>query len=427
MTPTPAPAPALDQLVLRSPDALVAAVPYLLGFHPRESAVAVWLQDRRIALTQRLDLPGTSADHQPWLGAMWHHPMSEAADELILVVASAQPADPALLALVLDRAADAGIEVRDALRIDGGRWWSLLCIDEGCCPPEGREVEAATASAVAAEFTVIGRAPLAAREDLETSLGPVADEVAAVALALDALPGMPIGAAREPWRDARIVSALGFLDGDPDGDRADAAGRTRAIADLLCGLEDVRVRDTRAVGGLARGPGPARRDPRATVVRPARRACRARGARGIVRRHRGVAAGRWCPCAHRDRPRSPRRRPVLARTAPGRVAGGRAAPGRVAREHGRPEPGPLPARRRRTRRRHRPDPTCPASGRAAIFPAGQEFQQTAPASWTATLHRGGVLRMKTWPAWRASAGLAQGKTPECARSDMCCCCRMQSR
>ncbi len=244
MTPTPAPAPTLDQLVLRSPDALVAAVPYLLGFHPRESAVAVWLQDRRIALTQRLDLPETSADHQPWLGAMWHHPMSEAADELILVVASEQPADPALLALVLDRAADAGIEVRDALRIDGGRWWSLLCTDEDCCPPEGREVEAATASAVAAEFTVIGRAPMPAREDLETSLGPVADEVAAVALALEAFPGMPTGAAREPWRDARIVSALGFLDGDPDGDRADAACRTRAIVDLLCGLADVRVRDT---------------------------------------------------------------------------------------------------------------------------------------------------------------------------------------
>ena len=141
---------------------------------------------------------------------MWHHPMSEAADELILVVASTQPADPALLTLVLDRAADAGIEVRDALRIDGGRWWSLLCTDEGCCPSEGREVEAATAAAVAAEFTVIGRAPMAAREDLEASLGPVEAEVALVAAALDALPGMPIGAAREPWRDARIVSALGL-------------------------------------------------------------------------------------------------------------------------------------------------------------------------------------------------------------------------
>jgi hypothetical protein len=244
MTPIPAPAPALDQLVLRSPDALVAAVPYLLGFHPRESAVAVWLQARRIALTQRLDLPGTPADHQAWLSAMWHHPMSEAADELILVVASTQPADPALVALVLDRAAHAGIEVRDALRIDGGRWWSLLCIDEGCCPPEGREVEAATASAVAAEFTVIGRAPLAAREDLETSLGPVADEVAAVAAALDALPGMPIGATREPWRDARIVSALGFLDYGPDQGRTADACRPGEVAELVCGLADVRVRDT---------------------------------------------------------------------------------------------------------------------------------------------------------------------------------------
>jgi len=28
-----------------------------------------------------------------------------------------------------------------------------------------------------------------------------------------------------------------------------------------------------------------------------------------------------------------------------------------------------------------------------MFKTGQEFQHQAPASWTATLHRGGVLRV----------------------------------
>jgi hypothetical protein len=237
---TPTPAPGLDRLLLRSPDALVAAIPYLLGFHPRESAVAVWLQDHRIVLTQRLDLPAGAADHPTWLAAMWHHPMSDAADELILVLAAAQPADPDLLALVLDRAADAGIEVRDALRIHDGRWWSLLCTDDRCCPPEGRQVEGETASAVAAEFTLVGRAPLATRADLEESLGPDQVEQALVAVALAAAPEVPIGAAREPWRDARIVSALSLL----AGDREAAPEQAERVADLLCGLKDVRVRDT---------------------------------------------------------------------------------------------------------------------------------------------------------------------------------------
>ena len=47
----------IDALTLRSPDALVAAVPYLLGFWPTDSAVVVWLRGGRIMLTQRLDLP----------------------------------------------------------------------------------------------------------------------------------------------------------------------------------------------------------------------------------------------------------------------------------------------------------------------------------------------------------------------------------
>jgi Domain of unknown function (DUF4192) len=239
MTSTPAP-PALDHLVLRSPDALVAALPYLLGFHPRESAIAVWLQDRRIALTQRLDLPSDPVHHAAWLAAMWHHTMAEAAHELILVVASVHPADPALLALVADRAAAAGIEMRDVLRVDEGRWWSLLCTDEECCPPEGRIVAPAVASAVAAEFTLVGRAPMAGREELEDSLGPDEVRQALVAAALAAAPALPAGPAREQWREERIADTLSLIcDGPGDGPR-----RAPRIADALWGLDDVRVRDT---------------------------------------------------------------------------------------------------------------------------------------------------------------------------------------
>lgn len=236
MTPTPA----LDHLVLRSPDALVAAVPYLLGFHPRESAVAVWLRDRRIVLTQRLDLPRAATDHAAWLAAMWHHSMSDAADELVLVIASAASADQGLVTLVVSRAEDSGISVRDVLRVDEGRWWSLMCTDRECCPPEGREVDPETASAVAAEFTLVGRAPLAARESLEDSLGPDQVKQALVSVALAAAPAAPVGPAHEPWRDERIASALQVLAGGVvTGPR-----RAEAVADLLRGLDDVRVRDT---------------------------------------------------------------------------------------------------------------------------------------------------------------------------------------
>jgi hypothetical protein len=240
---TSASRPVLDHLVLRSPDALVAAVPYLLGFRPAESAVVVWLQDRRIVLTQRLDLPGSVADHPAWLAAMWHHPAADSAQELILVLVTARDVDhdlDALLELVLDRAEAADIEVRDALLVDEQRWWSLLCGDERCCPPEGRPVDPATASAVAAEFTLAGRAPLPAREHLQQSLAPVEEAVTQVAAVLDTIPVMPPGPAREGWRDDRIDEALTALaDAGADGHLP-----PEAIAWVLAGLGDLRVRDT---------------------------------------------------------------------------------------------------------------------------------------------------------------------------------------
>jgi hypothetical protein len=237
---TPTPAPVLDQLVLRSPDALVAAVPYLLGFHPRESSVVVWLQGGRIVLTQRLDLPVRADDHEAWLAAMWQHVVPEAAEELILVFASGRPVDGDLLSLVTERAALAGIEVRDVLRMSARRWWSLLCRDDRCCPPEGREIDPATASSVAAEFAVIGRAPLADRDELERAFRPDQVKGALVAAVLAASPELPAGAAREPWRDERIASILRTV----ADDAAAPERRAERVADLLNGLRDVRVRDT---------------------------------------------------------------------------------------------------------------------------------------------------------------------------------------
>jgi hypothetical protein len=231
--------PELTSLILRSPDAVLAAIPYLLGFHPVQSAVALWLRDRRIVLTQRLDLPLGAEQHEQWLAALWNHSASDSADEVILVLATPDPADPRLLAMVLERAELSGLGVRDVLRVDAGRWWSLLCSDEGCCPSMGRDVDAGTAASVAAEFTVVGCAPLADREHLERSLGPDVVKQALVAAALTAAARMPTGRDREPWRDERISVALRTL-----GAAGEAPPRAETVADLLRGLADVRVRDT---------------------------------------------------------------------------------------------------------------------------------------------------------------------------------------
>jgi hypothetical protein len=244
MTPSHTPDPPSDALsaqTLRSPDALIAALPYLLGFHPAESAVVVWLSSRRLLLTQRLDLPADDACWPDWAETMWRHPAADDADELVLVLVTARCDVARARTVVQEQAAATGISVRDVLRVHGSRWWSLLCGDPACCPAEGRELDPRVQSAVAAEFTVLGIAPLAAREDLVDALAADPDGVAALAAHVDReLTGRPPGEAREQWRDDHIAAIVEALSGGPGAD----GPRGRRLAAVVVGLGDVRVRDT---------------------------------------------------------------------------------------------------------------------------------------------------------------------------------------
>ena len=66
MAPSASPAPATPPTApvtrLRNPGELLAALPYLIGFHPRDSLLFIAFggsSGRRIELTQRVDLPRT--------------------------------------------------------------------------------------------------------------------------------------------------------------------------------------------------------------------------------------------------------------------------------------------------------------------------------------------------------------------------------
>ena len=47
------------RLKVRRPDELLAIIPYMIGFHPDESVVAVFVRSGRIMLTARMDLPAS--------------------------------------------------------------------------------------------------------------------------------------------------------------------------------------------------------------------------------------------------------------------------------------------------------------------------------------------------------------------------------
>jgi hypothetical protein len=76
------------RLKIRRPDDLLAIIPYMIGFHPEEDIVTVFIESGRVKLTTRTDLPPESAsdDLADWIDALAKR---EGAEALALVAYSA--------------------------------------------------------------------------------------------------------------------------------------------------------------------------------------------------------------------------------------------------------------------------------------------------------------------------------------------------
>jgi Domain of unknown function (DUF4192) len=141
------------QLRAATPDAVLAVVPHMLGFYPSHSVVILGLgEQNRVMVTFRYDLPDP-ADYE--LAA----DIAEHADYVLgrerITSALLVGYGPAELVVpvvgpVVARLAGSGVSLHEVLRADAGRYWSMLCADSGCCPPEGRSYDPGSHPAAAA-------------------------------------------------------------------------------------------------------------------------------------------------------------------------------------------------------------------------------------------------------------------------------------
>ena len=121
-------------ITVRSPADLLAATPYVLGFHPTDSVVILGLVGRLVTFAARHDLPPPGDDDLRWIA-----PILTAQEMQRAALIGYGP--PGRVTKVLDALtsalAEAGIPVVEALRVTEGRWWSYRCAEPRCCPPEG--------------------------------------------------------------------------------------------------------------------------------------------------------------------------------------------------------------------------------------------------------------------------------------------------
>src|SRR5215217_5241737 len=100
-------------ITLRGPDEVIAVLPYQLGYHPRDSVVAVALRGRTMGMVARADLP--PEEHAAEVAATLVGPLLRDGATSVVVVAWEEVPDASTsvtLALVEQLEAE-GVEVLD--------------------------------------------------------------------------------------------------------------------------------------------------------------------------------------------------------------------------------------------------------------------------------------------------------------------------
>jgi Domain of unknown function (DUF4192) len=170
-----------------SPLTLLAVVPGLLGFEPADSIVVIGTGQpgAEVQLTLRYDLPDPAAPRGA--AAIADGVTNILTVQHITTAAAVAYGPDSAVAPVADalraRAAEAGIGLTEVLRAEGDRYWSYVCSNPRCCPPEGTPFDLAD-HPVARAFAASGRRVLASRQELAATIAPAdGDQATAMRLA----------------------------------------------------------------------------------------------------------------------------------------------------------------------------------------------------------------------------------------------------
>jgi hypothetical protein len=171
----------VPRIRLSSVAGFLAVVPHLLGFHPSQSMVVVALDARRgrIVLAFRYDLPDPPDPARSQ--EITEHAIAVLKKRRIKTAIAAGYGAGTLVTPVAESLTaglrGAGIALRDLLRVQDGRYFSYVCTNPGCCPPEGVPFDQ-SAHPAAAALTAAGMPARPDRASRAASLAPLTGQVA---------------------------------------------------------------------------------------------------------------------------------------------------------------------------------------------------------------------------------------------------------
>jgi hypothetical protein len=156
---------------LTSPHDLLAAIPFLIGYHPEDSLVVVSIKDNAVGMAMRIDYPVDLP--QGAYDLLASHLQRDSATGALLVAYVPNNRSDGEIVLADASAALTRIDIAtdESLLIQGGRYRSVLCRDQSCCPADGNLIPDIDGSRIAVEHVVAGRAmPFANLQALTDSI-----------------------------------------------------------------------------------------------------------------------------------------------------------------------------------------------------------------------------------------------------------------
>jgi hypothetical protein len=210
-----------------SPGSVLAVVPHLLGFMPGKSLVVLGAEPLtgEIKIVLRYDLPDPpdeDASHGIAVHAAEILTAQHASHVLVVGYGTARlvvpPADAVRAAVE-----SGGLTVLDVLRVQDQRYWSHLCTDPGCCPPEGTPFDPMSEPEWA-RMTEAGTRVLSGRCELAATVAPLTGEAG---------DGARRANLRAMQRADKLVARVGRTGKRGEGRRIIAAAGISAVTQAL--------------------------------------------------------------------------------------------------------------------------------------------------------------------------------------------------
>jgi Domain of unknown function (DUF4192) len=175
MTNNPPPGRRPPSVRVGSPAAVLSVVPHLLGFVPSKSLIVIGAGPPldRVHVTLRFDLPDPPSPRVARDIAQHAVSVLTGQRQALAVAIGYGPGHlvTPFADAIRKAARHAGLELRDVLRVESGRYWSYLCRNPACCPPQGVPLDPGHPAGAA--MGAAGVPVLPDRTALAASIGPL--------------------------------------------------------------------------------------------------------------------------------------------------------------------------------------------------------------------------------------------------------------